>query len=1327
MSIHAQEKTFYHFGKNEGLSQQSIQSIVKDEDGFIWVGTQEGLNRFDGRDFKIFKTDFEDSKSICGNDIEKLLEFKNYIFVGSKNNGICYYDKKLKLFFKTSVSAGTCTSFARYNNQIFSVILNDGLYKTSYKEFNFSTSKVPLNINGNISSLYTNSSLLYIGTDSGFIYSYNIKNTVLTEIVEFRDAKNVHSLFVDDNLLWIGTNMGLYVLKDMSNKPVFVAFNHYKSFSEKLTINKISKSKDTFFIASDNGMFLLNNFNKKNFTFDKEELLVGDKNSSNTITSNRVYDFLIEKDYLWIGTNKLDVLLLKKSIFNKINTKSKPKISNNHIYSIYKTDKYLFVGTRNGLNIIDSNGNTTVITKENSNLAFNVIRDINLDKNNNLWIATTKGISIIKLNSIDSNALLKSIKITSIYHQINNTNSLSNNNTRNVFIDENNNIWISTYGGGINLFSGDLSINDFSFKRFVEDKSPNSLSSNFTFGMNKSNNNTYWISTENGLNKLVFNDGTFKTPIFKVYNKNILIEKGLKSNSILTTHIDQQDNNILWVGTEKGLHKFNIAKENFQYFGENNGLSNTVIYAILEDENHFLWVTTNDGIFHFNKKTSQFVHYNTHDGLMNAEYNLGGDFYDNNNKTIYFGGTKGVEFFNPHELINNHHQGKLIFTDLRVKDKEIFPVNSKILDKSIETVKNIHLKYNDFPAKIKFTDIQYTFPQGTEFVYKLLPDNEDWNSLKTQNEIQFLNLKAGDYTLLVQGKEKGKSWTSKPLSLQISISPPWYKSLLAYLIYTLTFTALLLFISRNIYLRKLEHQEVERLKEIGDLKTKLYANITHEFRTPITVILGMAESIKEKIKDTKISINQPIELIERNGKNLLNLVNQILDLSKLEKGKLKLNLENGNIIEHLRYLTESYHSFADEKGINLVFYNEIDRIVMDFDSNKITQIMSNLISNAVKFCNHNDKIVIHVKEKENNLIIKVKDTGMGISPENLPFIFDRFYQAENNLNKKHDGTGIGLALTKELVKLMDGTIQVKSQENKGTTFTISIPKTQKSPQNTNKQIPIKIEYQGNNYESLEEDVIENDLPICLLVEDNADVATYIKMCIEDQYQVLYANNGEKGIEMAMIHIPDIIISDIMMPIKNGFELCKTVKEDVKTNHIPVILLTAKTGQEDRISGLKLGADAYLTKPFNKEELLIRVKKLIDIRLLLQNKYQDASEWILDKKPKIQKNNKNDAFISKVLLHIEENLEDSTFSPNKLSELLFLSESQLYRKLKALTNTSTSLFIRKAKLQKAKQLLEDNKMSISEVCYSTGFNNPSWFSKVFKKEFGFSPSEQSEYD
>ncbi len=828
------------------------------------------------------------------------------------------------------------------------------------------------------------------------------------------------------------------------------------------------------------------------------------------------------------------------------------------------------------------------------------------------------------------------------------------------------------------------------------------------------------------MNKLTFNDEAIKTPIFKVYNKNLLIENGLKSNSILTTYIDQQDNNILWVGTENGLHKFNIAKETFQYFGENNGLSNTVIYAIVEDEQHFLWVTTNDGIFHFNKKNSQFVHYNTHDGLMNAEYNLGGDFYNKNNNTIYFGGTKGLEFFNPHELINNHHQGKLIFTDFRIKDKEIYPVNSKILNNSIETTKNIQLKYNDFPAKIKFTDIHYSFPQGTEFMYKLLPDNEEWNPLKTQNEIQFLNLKAGDYTLLVQGKEKGESWTSKPLSLQISISPPWYKSLLAYLVYALIFTAFLLFISRNIYLRKLEHQEVERLKEIGDLKTKLYANITHEFRTPITVILGMAESIKDKIKDTKISISQPIELIERNAKNLLNLVNQILDLSKLEKGKLKLNLENGNIIEHLRYLTESYHSFADEKGINLVFYNEIDSIVMDFDSNKITQILSNLISNAIKFCSRNDKIVIHVKEKENKLIIKVKDTGMGISPKSLPFIFDRFYQVENNINKKYDGTGIGLALTKELVKLMNGTIQVKSQENKGTTFTVSIPITQKSPQKINNHIPIKVEDQGDNYKTLESAIIENDLPICLLVEDNTDVATYIKMCLEDQYQVLYANNGKKGIEMAMLHIPDIIISDVMMPIKDGFELCKTVKDDVKTNHIPIILLTAKTGQDDKISGLKLGADAYLTKPFNKEELLVRVKKLIDIRLLLQSKYKDSSKWIVENKPsKSLKNNKNDAFISKVLLHIEEHLEDSTFSPNKLSELLFLSESQLYRKLKALTNTSTSIFIRKAKLQKAKQLLEDDEMSVSEICYATGFSNPSWFSKVFKKEFGFSPSEKSE--
>lgn len=1319
--LYAQEDTFYHFGKKEGLSQESIQSIIKDRNGFIWTGTQEGLNRFDGKDFKIYKTDFDDQHSICGNDIEKLIEFKQFIFIGSKNNGVCYYDKRFNSFFRTKLKSGTCTSFTTNKNAVYTSILNKGLYKFEFQNGKFVSKEIIGTTYGSIFSLLAIEDKIYFGTQNGTIYYFNInspKNIIM--LTKLKQNNKIRTFYYIRDNLWIGTNSGLFKWNFINKSLEFI-----NTSTQKSGINKIINNKETFFIATDNGLQILNKYDSYTSTFNLKKILVGDKNNNNSITSNRVYDLLFDGDYLWIGTNKLDLLLLKKSIFKKITTKTKPKINNNHIYAIFKTDKFLFIGTRNGLNCIDVNGKTHTITKENTQnkLAFNVIRDINIDKENNLWLATTKGVSVINLQNFNPEKPI----INTFYNEVNNPNSLSNNNTRHIFIDNKNRVCISTYGGGINIFTGDLKTKKYSFIHLKKSDKRNSLSSDYIFGMSQSKDNTYWINTEKGLNKLTIENNDFSKIKIKVYTKKTDAQFSLKSNSILTSHIDIEDPNTIWIGTENGLHKFNIKTNKFKYFGEKHGLTNTVIYAIIEDENHYLWLTTNEGIFKFNKQKTSFISYNINDGLNNTEYNLGGDFYDIEDDIIYLGGTKGVEYFSPKNLNQLNRQGQLILTEINIKNKELNPsINNTVLEESIYNAKAINLNFNDFPTKIKFADIKYNIPLNTEFVYKLLPEDQQWNALKTQNEIQLLNLNPGTYSLLIQGKGKEKLWKSDPLQLNINVSPPWFKSNFAYLFYIILLSSLLLYISRYIYKRKLEHQEIIRLKEVNELKTKLYANITHEFRTPITVILGMIQTIKDKANKSKIDVEQPVEMIERNSKNLLNLVNQILDLSKLEKGKLTLQLTHDNIINHLKYLTESFHSFAEEKGVNLLFYNEDDDIYMDYDVDKITKTLSNLLSNAIKFCNENDKIIVHVKEKivNNNsfLIIKIKDTGIGISENNLPFIFDRFYQAENNSNNNYDGTGIGLALTKELINLMKGKIKVTSKLNKGTTFTLSIPvlSNLKTTIQKNKQQEI-LAPTTNKLINTPSTTLNKNTPICLVVEDNKDVAIYIKMCLEINYQVLYAPNGEIGIEMAKKHIPDIIISDIMMPKKDGYELCKVIKDDIKTNHIPIILLTAKSSQDAKISGLKLGADAYLTKPFNKEELLIRLEKLIAIRKIIQNKYKNSSSWITKKEIHVNSTDKNDIFLTKVIEIINNNIQDNELNAKKLSELLIISESQLYRKIKALTNDSTSIYLRKVKLQKAKQLLDIGELNISQVCYETGFNNPSWFSKVFKKEFGYSPS------
>jgi signal transduction histidine kinase/DNA-binding response OmpR family regulator len=524
-------------------------------------------------------------------------------------------------------------------------------------------------------------------------------------------------------------------------------------------------------------------------------------------------------------------------------------------------------------------------------------------------------------------------------------------------------------------------------------------------------------------------------------------------------------------------------------------------------------------------------------------------------------------------------------------------------------------------------------------------------------------------------------------------------------------------LEKSKILQDIEHQESERLKELNNLKSRLYTNITHEFRTPLAVIMGMTEGIKGHDKAK--------EMIQRNSNNLLRLINQILDLSKAESGNLKMDLIQGDIINFLQYLTESFHSMANAKNIQLTFYSEEKEIIMDFDEQKIQHIVYNLLSNAIKYTPEKGKIVFHVKKEREMLCLKVKDNGQGIAAKDQPYIFDRFYKVDHSSVGKIDGVGIGLALTKELVEFLKGEIFLESELGEGSEFIVYLPINRSEKMDVNFLEPIKEERQSNEKEltrKFDAELVDlnfdkNEIPQLLLVEDNEDVITYIKSCIDEDYEIEVARDGQEGIEKAFELIPDIIISDLMMPKKNGFEVCKTLKQDEKTSHIPIILLTAKATQEDKIEGLETGADAYMMKPFQKKELKIRIKKLIENRVTLQAKYKGNLTAI-------SKNttNSEDEFFQKVIQILKKELDNPSFSVAELSKEMHLSSTQMYRKLKALTGLPPSKFIRRFRLQNSLELLQNSSMNIAEIAYEVGFSDPNYFSRAFSEEFGKPPSE-----
>ncbi len=526
------------------------------------------------------------------------------------------------------------------------------------------------------------------------------------------------------------------------------------------------------------------------------------------------------------------------------------------------------------------------------------------------------------------------------------------------------------------------------------------------------------------------------------------------------------------------------------------------------------------------------------------------------------------------------------------------------------------------------------------------------------------------------------------------------------------------------YIQQLqENQELElgqkealKYKEINEFKSRLYTNITHEFRTPLTVIMGMTEQLQN---EPKKNIQPKLETIERNSKQLLDLVIQLLDLSRLEEGSLKPKYVQGEIINFLSYITESYQSFALSKKRTLSFYSEVESdFLIDYDAEKMQRILINLLSNALKFTPEQGHIHVVVKKDKKDLLVIVKDNGQGIPKEALPLIFDRFYQVDDSMNGA-GGTGIGLALVMELTQLLDGKIDVESEVDKGTIFKLKFPirnnaeleKTD-APQIEEHLIPSKANEPSIIPNSTTtQEVFGDEKPILLIIEDNIDVAEYLESCLSPNYKFIFARNGERGIEEAIENIPDIIISDVMMPNKNGFEVCETLKTDSRTNHIPIILLTAKTTKEDRLEGLSHGADAYLSKPFNKQELLIRLDKLVELRknILEKNDLKEAE------KPQ-------DEFLQKVYNVVLENIEDEDFDVPRLCKKLEISRSQLHRKITALTNHSTTKFVRIIRLQEANRLLKTGDFNISEVAYKVGYKNPGNFSTHFKSHFEISPSE-----
>ncbi|MCB9274892.1 MAG: response regulator [Lewinellaceae bacterium] len=815
-------------------------------------------------------------------------------------------------------------------------------------------------------------------------------------------------------------------------------------------------------------------------------------------------------------------------------------------------------------------------------------------------------------------------------------------------------------------------------------------------------------------------------------------DNGSISTDIQISNIQEDAWGNIWVGTANGLNKWDSKTKAFQKIIQSNPSYSERVLSVLIDDRQNIWFTAEQHLVKYEQDSHAFYTYGKKDGIPVSRFYKWWTSKDNTGRFFYSSPNidDGVFYFHPDSVQVDTFVPEAVFKDFQIKNESVkIGASDGLLTQSINFTGRITLKPSQNIFTIRYGAIDYRFPDENRYAVRLDGFQNEWQQVGNKRDATFTNLDPGTYTFQVKVRNHHGFWSKTPRSLNIVILPPWYRTWWAYTIWAALAMGTIYSIYRFQLNRRLAHTEAQHFKALDQAKTRLYTNITHEFRTPLTIILGMAEQVK---KDPGNWFNEGLNLIRRNGKQLLNLVNQLLDLSKLESGHLPLNLVQADVVSYLHYLTESFHSYADSKDIRLHFRPDIPELVMDHDQDKLHDILSNLLSNAIKFTPAGGDVYVDVRTTNNRpgkeageallseILLQVSDTGEGITAEHLPHIFDRFYQADDSSTRRGEGTGIGLALTRELARAMGGRIDVESEPGKGTRFSIWLPVAHKAPQTPADRPEGVVETlsgavfveAGKSAEV--SDVGPNGRYTVLLVEDNPDVVTYLSSVLSLQFRILTAQNGQEGIEKALELSPDIIVSDVMMPVKDGFELCRELKTDERTSHIPIVLLTAKADQHSRVEGLAYGADAYLAKPFHREELLVRLEKLIELRRRLQERFRQPGKLLSILETRSQ--NVDELFLQKVMRIIEAQMGDENFGMPQLCKELNMSRTNLFRKLKALTGKSATLLIRSLRLEKARRLLETSEMNVTEATFAVGFNSPNYFARVFREEFGIAPSE-----